>query len=124
MCGPGVATGCALFVAWADASALLQPICEELGWYTPDTDLGVVVHAALASQLCAPRKTSTSNGSATRGIEYGSCTCTTSPLCAAGPSSWARAAPRTLTTTTTTATATTAGMFNTVISISIITVTR
>ena len=65
MCGPGVATGCALFVAWADASALLQPICEELGWYTPDTDSGDVVHAALASQLCAPWKTSTSNGGAT-----------------------------------------------------------
>jgi hypothetical protein len=54
MCGPGVATGYALFVAWADASALLQPICEDLGWYTPDTDSGDVVHAALASRLWCP----------------------------------------------------------------------
>ena len=68
MCGPGVATGYALFVALADASALLQPICEELRWYTPDTNSGDVVHAAPASQLCAPRKTSTSNGSATWGF--------------------------------------------------------
>ena len=54
MCEPGVATGYALFVAWADASVLLQPICEELGRYTPDADSADVVYAALASQLCVP----------------------------------------------------------------------
>jgi hypothetical protein len=45
------------------ASALFQLICEEFEWYTPDTDSGDVMLAALASHLCAPRDTSTSSGS-------------------------------------------------------------
>ena len=46
------------------ASALFQLICEEFERYTPDTDSGDVMLAALASHLCAPRDTSTSSGSA------------------------------------------------------------
>jgi hypothetical protein len=46
------------------ASALFQLICEEFERYTPSTDSGDVMLAALASHLCAPRDTSTTSGSA------------------------------------------------------------
>jgi len=46
------------------ASALFQLICEDFERYTPDTDSGDVMLAALASHLCAPRDAPTSSGSA------------------------------------------------------------
>jgi hypothetical protein len=40
------------------ASALFQLICEDFERYTPDTDSGDVMLAAVASHLCAPRDSS------------------------------------------------------------------
>jgi hypothetical protein len=45
------------------ASALFQLICEDFERYTPDTDSGDVMLAALASHLCAPRDTPTNSSS-------------------------------------------------------------